>query len=958
MWYPVLNAKQKQQTMIDTFGGYNHTARPAEAEFYDMQNMSGDDFPLLSTRGKRGILPVTDEYVGHMAKDGKLLCLKESGTETLKLTVKDAIEAAELPEVPEEITIEPPKNYLDVYSVKDLSGYRGSVHFYDGSYNINDAIKYGYYNLTGIINAEQIDDEQWRIWLNERFSASINAYSLGFIYPNHTARVNTFQVSNDYVIGDLVTDLSEDFLSAITEAGGSTKIGFDGRFYFDKYQNGEKIQEIKYSNFHYVRFEITGYNNDGHTVFRIPIRDFFGAGMPSYDTQCTYQIREGVNEGNRYIYYPVIYTEDSCSYSYDAYQSQLAEANAQHILDLEAYEESKKTQITLNETLTEEVAERIKDRTVQIGEDEYYIQNATAGKSGEGNIQIAKPHGAIEAGTQVDTGAPYLSLCEINPQTGAVTSAPIGLTKAEGERTMLSMGAKVVVFPDKIEVNTMEKKTDGAYTDYGPLELSSDLRCNTQHANLSVLIALCDAQYQYIGTPTVSKTAPSSPSNGQYWLDNSKSDVHLKVYSTATKMWTEVETYLKIYSVDLNVGLEAGDAVRIMDGAKPWSHDSVSFSDDGDSHIIYAAGEEALPGSLSGTYGHMTRRYIVVRGILKDVGTDGTVTPAQEDGVCMTIRRTVPDLDYIVESGNRLWGCHYGKNADGESVNEIYACKQGDPKNWFSYEGTAMDSYAASIGTDGPFTGAAVYAGNPVFFKENYMHRIYGNYPANYQILTQAVHGVQQGCAQSLAVVNERLFYKAQDGIYAYDGSLPYLMSEAFGSQAYTRAIGADGGGKYFVSLEKPDGTRDLMAYDLQKRMWYREDDMPVRYLIPLGQALIAVTRDRQMIDLLGRHGEAEPDFEWYAESGNIGYAIAAKKFVGRMLLRMDLSDGAYVRVQIAYDNYRVYTDLFTSSESGIGTIHVPIRPHRCDHFRVRICGKGAVKLISVTKTIKGGSDK
>ena len=35
MWYPVLNAKQKQQTMIDTFGGYNHTARPAEAEARD-----------------------------------------------------------------------------------------------------------------------------------------------------------------------------------------------------------------------------------------------------------------------------------------------------------------------------------------------------------------------------------------------------------------------------------------------------------------------------------------------------------------------------------------------------------------------------------------------------------------------------------------------------------------------------------------------------------------------------------------------------------------------------------------------------------------------------------------------------------------------------------------------------------------------------------------------------------
>ena len=589
----------------------------------------------------------------------------------------------------------------------------------------------------------------------------------------------------------------------------------------------------------------------------------------------------------------------------------------------------------------------------------HYHEGFTIKLEGE---NISKPHDAIPAGSQIDTGEKYLSLCTVDPVSGEETSAPIGANACEGTRTMLSMGARVVVFPDKLWVNTIERDEAGRYTDYGTLELSSVLLGQAASGgngnevrSQTVLIALCDAQYQYIGTPAVQKTAPTSPGNGAYWLDNSKADVQLKVFSTATNMWSVVEPYLKIYSVGLSSGYEAGDAVRIMDGKKAWTHEGVQFGEEGESHIVYAAGEEEPPAALQTVYGKMKRGYIVVRGILKN---GGTLEPVQENKVCMTIRRAVPDMEYVVESGNRLWGCHYGKNADGETVNEIYACKLGDPKNWFSYEGTAMDSYAASIGTDGAFTGAAVYAGNPIFFKENYMHRVYGNYPANFQIYTQAVHGMQPGSSRSAAVVNERLLYMAPDGVYLYDGSIPYLLSEAFGREAYSRAAAASANGKYYVSLEKPDGTRVLMVYDLMKSMWHKEDGLPVRELLTLGQAVIAVTRDGRMLDLTGKYGETEPPFEWFAESGNIGYSIAAKKYVGRMLLRMELAAGAHVRIQIAYDNDRTFSELYTSSGEGIGSICVPVRPRRCDHFRLRICGKGDAKLISVAKTIKGGSDR
>ena len=68
----------------------------------------------------------------------------------------------------------------------------------------------------------------------------------------------------------------------------------------------------------------------------------------------------------------------------------------------------------------------------------------------------------------------------------------------------------------------------------------------------------------------------------------------------------------------------------------------------------------------------------------------------------------------MIECGNRLWGCKYGL-VDGETVNEIYASKLGDFKNWNCFAGLSTDSYAAARGSDGPFTGAADYLGQPRF---------------------------------------------------------------------------------------------------------------------------------------------------------------------------------------------------------------------------------------------------
>ena len=83
----------------------------------------------------------------------------------------------------------------------------------------------------------------------------------------------------------------------------------------------------------------------------------------------------------------------------------------------------------------------------------------------------------------------------------------------------------------------------------------------------------------------------------------------------------------------------------------------------------------------------------------------------------LTIERKVPDMEYITECNNRLWGC----SKDGH---EIYASKLGDVKNWNCFRGNSMDSWAATIGSDGKFTGAITFLGYPMFFKEDSLIKI------------------------------------------------------------------------------------------------------------------------------------------------------------------------------------------------------------------------------------------
>lgn len=326
----------------------------------------------------------------------------------------------------------------------------------------------------------------------------------------------------------------------------------------------------------------------------------------------------------------------------------------------------------------------------------------------------------------------------------------------------------------------------------------------------------------------------------------------------------------------------------------------------------------------------------------------------------VTFSRKMPQMDFIIESQNRLWGCRYGLANNGEFVNEIYCSKLGDEKNWQVYQGISTDSYRASVGSEGKWTGAANFRGYPVFFKENHIHSVLGNNPP-YQISDTTARGIQKGSSASLAMVNEVLYYKSIHGICAYSGGLPADVSSALGDIPYKDAIACAFKGKYYVCMKDIANNPVMFVFDTVRGLWHKEDDFyPAQFAVADNDVYFIREIDGEYVSgsLLGTGGADRSPVEWYAETGLYGVQMIDSKYISRINLRIKIPVGHYMFVSIMYDSSGEWEQLGNVIGHSLTPFTLPIKPRRCDHFRLRLEGSGEMRLYSISKTIEQGSDR
>lgn len=489
---------------------------------------------------------------------------------------------------------------------------------------------------------------------------------------------------------------------------------------------------------------------------------------------------------------------------------------------------------------------------------------------------------------------------------------PMGLSVKEEDcpKTLCSMGAYVIILPDKKYINTISPEDRGdieaVFTTTGEVSLTG-----------------CTLTGEVMADPIVSATAPEAPENQQLWIDTAEIPHVLKRYSAPEKMWVSIASpYIRLAAAGI------GEAFRVYDGV------SISGIPE-ETGVMASAVIQAVEKDA-----------IVIPGLLEKAMT--LQTP-------ITVARKMPVLDFITESGNRLWGCRFGLNEKGETVNEIYASKLGDFRNWNCFLGVNTDSYAASCGTDGPFTGAVTYLGNPLFFKENCVHRVFGTMPSNFQIEATACRGVQKGCHKSLAIVNETLYYKSPGGVSAYDGSLPVDAGYPLGRESYCDAVGGAYGSKYYLSMKDSKGDWHLFVRDCMRSVWHREDHFQAEAFAGCEGKLFAIDgKSRNILSMVDGEGT---DVVWMAQTGELGLASPDRKYISRINLRMQLSPGSELGIYAQYDKSGTWEELAQLRFTTLQSFSIPVRPRRCDFLQLQFRGKGPGKIYSMTKTIEGGSD-
>ncbi len=521
-----------------------------------------------------------------------------------------------------------------------------------------------------------------------------------------------------------------------------------------------------------------------------------------------------------------------------------------------------------------------------------------------------------------------------------------GLTVSTEEemlpKKIVSMGAYVCIWPDKVYFNTAN------LSDYGSMEKY----WSDSGSNISMIMCRSDGEDFDMTNIDRGETAPENPTNGQLWLDEGGMNDVLRQYMASVQEWMEINTvFVKIHATGIGANLKEYDVINIsgleLGGNDPDAKLYGQIQELNGAKIIYACGDD----------------YIVLAGILSQAVQTGELA-----NNTVTADLTLPDMDYVVESNNRLWGCKYGM-VGGEVVNEIYASALGSFKVWRRVLNNSQDSYTAQVGTDGPFTGAITQRGYPVFFKENCIHRISGLTPNNFQIQTTFCRGVQEGSWRSLAIVAENIYYKARDAVMVYDGNMPQAVSDAMGEELYSDARAGVLGDKYYICMKDKDDNYIQFVLDTKTGSWWKENSVQALGYGTVEDELYFIDEvNNTLVSVRGTFGEPEEDLEWsaifdlygvhYRQSSNYDdpKRVRNMKYVSMFKIRMELGQDAWVNLYMQY-NGGDWELAGQRSGENLKTFVLPVVPKRCDHVRFRLEGQGDVTIYDISRIMEVGGD-
>ena len=323
----------------------------------------------------------------------------------------------------------------------------------------------------------------------------------------------------------------------------------------------------------------------------------------------------------------------------------------------------------------------------------------------------------------------------------------------------------------------------------------------------------------------------------------------------------------------------------------------------------------------------------------------------------MVVTKNIPELDYICESNNRLWGV-------SNYTDTIYASSLGDPTDWWT---TGLDdgAYQLAVSSEGPFTGIIEYGNAVLAWKEDSVTKILGSYPSQYYTNEYQYPGVQNYAAGTMQIINGILYYKGVNGFYAFS-STPTLISSNLNGRNMYGCFGGSDGKKYYCSVYEGliNSEYCVLVYDIEKGLWIKELDWKVDgYGFFSPDHILYFISGGKMYWYDPTYNERVP---WKAEfcpfiegttSNSVWTVLMGKKGYTKLILFVEMGEDAWMKFDIKEDN-KPWKEIGVRHSTHPIVFRQPIRLGRCSRVQLRLTGKGKCMIRAINREYVAGSDK
>ena len=495
---------------------------------------------------------------------------------------------------------------------------------------------------------------------------------------------------------------------------------------------------------------------------------------------------------------------------------------------------------------------------------------------------------------------------------------------SEGDKIIAQMGDKIVVFPDKMYYDTKTEKFSSLEGTCLLTELEVVFSNNqitlpsVSYKTASTFESLVLKQDKY-----VFKYSDVSIVDGVIVFPAAQM-IMAKELSTGD-IFSEISG-MRHYRITESITTENGQTVILNECVTAETLGKDAFVSFAPGDIIEISGCECDANNRQAKITEVGENYLLF---------DDNTFEEKTETASIVIKRNIPDFSAICVYKNRLWGC---------SGKTIYASALGDPTNFFKYNNISTDSFAVDSDSPGDFTAAKVYGNYCLFFKQDRCYRLYGDRPANFQLVEAFTGGIFKDDSKSVVDVAGKIIFKGNGGVYIFGGGNPQKISEKLGEIKLQNCVAGGFMDCYYLSAETEKG-REEFVFDTKHGLWSKSGVVNV-----IGYFTSAGKLYRLMCDGIYLITEKTDDsYEWYAEFCPFDEDYHKTKNYSRLYITAQLFEDSLIKTEISRDGGQWQT-VSRNYGNRKEYINIPCPIKGCHEVKIRISGKGKSIVESIIR--------